>query len=74
MRRLGCALAVAGVACLASSGVAQAAPIAPLPSALTNDAGNVTPVYYYRGGYYRYRWHGHYYHHRYWRHHRWYYY
>jgi hypothetical protein len=74
MIRLGCAIAVAALACMASIGVAEAAPIAPLPSALTNDTGNVTPVYYYHGRYYRYRWHGHYYAHRHWYHRHWRYY
>ena len=36
----------------AVSGIAQAAPIAPLPAAVTTDTGNLTPVYYY-GHHYR---------------------
>jgi hypothetical protein len=45
----------------AVSGISQAAPIAPLPEAVTTDAGNLTPVYYY-GHHYRYHSHYHYYH------------
>jgi hypothetical protein len=54
-------------------GVSKAAVIAPLPSSVTNETGNVIPAYYYRGGYYPYRWHGRYYHHRYYGHHGYYY-
>ena len=45
----------------AVSGIAQAAPIAPLPAAVTADTGNLTPVYYY-GHHYRYHSRYHYYH------------
>jgi hypothetical protein len=49
------------------SGISQAAPIAPLPAAVTADTGNLTPVYYY-GHHYRYHsryryYHRHHYHH-----------
>ena len=67
------AIAVAAVVYTAVSGVTKAASIAPLPSAVGTDAGNLTPVHYYRGHYYRYRRHGHYYSHRYYRHGRYYY-
>jgi hypothetical protein len=42
---------------LVFSGASQAAPIAPLPAALSRDAGTLTPVYYYRHhlGYYPHR-------------------
>ena len=43
------------------SGISQAAPIAPLPAAVTADTGNLTPVYYY-GHHYRYHSHYRYYH------------
>jgi hypothetical protein len=68
------AIAVATAACTAFAGVTKAASIAPLPAAVTTNAGDITPVYYYHGRYYPYRWHGHYYHHRYRRHGRYYYY
>jgi hypothetical protein len=83
MLRVAFAMAVAAVAYTAVSETTKAAPIAPLPAAVTNDMGNITPVYWYHGRYYRYRWHGHYYpyyyhhhyyHHRHWRHRHWYYY
>ena len=60
--KLAFAIAVATVAYTAVSGVTKAASIAPLPTIVTTNAGDITPVYYYR------RWHGHYYHHRYYRH------
>jgi hypothetical protein len=44
--------------------VAQATPIAPLPTGVTADTGNLTPVYYYRY-HYRYHPHAYYYHPRY---------
>jgi hypothetical protein len=47
------------------SGVSQAAPIAPLPAALTTDAGTLTPVYYYRHHYRHYYYHPRYRHYRY---------
>ena len=56
MRRTFFALAVAT---LALTGVSQAAPIAPLPPAVTTDGAQVIPTYYY---------YHHYYYHRYWRH------
>ena len=64
--RAGIFIAAAAVS-IVFSGTSQAAPIAPLPTALTTDAGKLTPVYYYR--YHRryhpryyYRRHYHYYH------------
>jgi hypothetical protein len=51
---------VAAAISAAVSGIAQAAPIAPLPAAVTADAGNLTPVYY--GHHYRYHSRYHYYH------------
>jgi hypothetical protein len=54
------AMAVAALVLAAVSGTSQAAPIAPLPGAVSTDAGGVTPVYYHR--YY------HPYDHRHWRH------
>jgi len=74
MIRIAWAVAVAAGAYMTVSEVATAAPMAPLPAAVTTDVGSTIPVYYYRGGYYRYRWNGGYYHHRAWRHNRWYYY
>ena len=53
-------IAAASIA-TAVSGILQAAPIAPLPAGVTTDAGNLTPVYYYRRHYRYYR--HHYYHH-----------
>jgi hypothetical protein len=55
-------VAVAAPLMLAVSGGSQAAPIAPLGSAVTADQNNVTPVYWYH--------HHHRYHHRWYRHHR----
>jgi hypothetical protein len=66
--KLAFAIAVATVAYTAVSGVTKAASIAPLPTIVTTNAGDITPVYYYRRHYYPYRWHGRYYHHRYYRH------
>ena len=42
------AMAVAALVFAAVSGTSQAAPIAPLPGAVSTDAGGVTPVYYHR--------------------------
>jgi hypothetical protein len=67
MVRVAFAIAVAAVAYIAASEITQALPIAPLPAEVTTEAGNIIPVYYYRGRYYPYRWHGHYYRHRYYR-------
>ena len=39
------AMAVAALVFAAVSGTSQAAPIAPLPSVTSTDAGSVTPVY-----------------------------
>jgi hypothetical protein len=74
MIRAASAVAVATVAYLAASGSTQAVPIAPLPAEITSDAGDIIPVYYYRGRYYPYRWRGHYYRYRHYRHGRWHYY
>jgi len=52
---------VAVAICIAVSGITQAAPIAPLPAAVTTDTGNLMPVYYYRH-YHRYHSHYRYYH------------
>ena len=65
--RIACAIGVAVMAYMGSSGNSRALPIAPLPVDVTTDAGNIVPVYYYRGHYYPYRWHGGYYGHRYYR-------
>ena len=55
---------VTGVAFVAVCGAAKAAPIAPLPSAVTS-TNKVIPAYYYHHRYYPYRYHGHYYSYRY---------
>jgi hypothetical protein len=60
-------IAAASIA-TAVSGISQAAPIAPLPAAVTTDAASLTPVYYYRHHhrYYRHHYyHRHYYHYHY---------
>jgi ABC-type glycerol-3-phosphate transport system substrate-binding protein len=62
MTRTVFAIVAAGLLTLAASGGSQAAPIAPLSSAVTGDQSNVTPVYWYH--------HHHRYHHRWYRHHR----
>jgi hypothetical protein len=67
MIRVAIAIAVAAVAYIVTSEITQALPIAPLPAELATEAGNIIPVYYYRGRSYPYRWHGHYYRHRYYR-------
>ena len=61
LMRLSCAIGVAAVIYIATSGTTEALPIAPLPSEVTTDVAIITPVYYYRGRYYPYRWHGGYY-------------
>ena len=66
MKRVVFGVAVAAFASVAICGISIAAPIAPLPAAVTT--GNVIQAYYYHGHYYRYRWHGHYYVHRYYGH------
>jgi len=43
----------------------QAAPIAPVQSAVTSNAGNIMLAYYYRGHYYPYRYRRYYYPYRY---------
>jgi hypothetical protein len=65
MIRVAFAFGIVAAAYIAGSGSTQALPIAPLPAEITTDAGNIIPVYYYRGRYYPYRWRGHYYRHRY---------
>jgi len=68
MIRVACAIAIAAVTYAAVSTASNAAPIGPLPAAITtDDAIGITPVYYWHGRYYPYRWHGGYYHHRYYR-------
>jgi hypothetical protein len=59
-------IVAAGIS-IAVAGIAQAAPIAPLPAAVTTDAGNLMSVYYYRH-YHRYHsryryYHPHHHHH-----------
>ncbi len=73
MKRVLFAIMAVGLAAVAVSNVSRAAPIAPLPEAVTGNAGDVVQAYYYHHHYYPYHRHGHYYHHRYWRHHHWYY-
>jgi hypothetical protein len=51
------ALAVAGSIFAAVSGTAQAAPIAPLPSSVTQDSGGLTQVWWHH---HRHCWVGHY--------------
>ncbi len=65
--------AIAGIALVAAYGTSKAAPIAPLPGAITANTENVVQAHYYRHHYYPYYHAHHYYHHRYWRHHHWYY-
>jgi hypothetical protein len=55
MRRTMFAIAAAGLIFAAVSGTSQAAPIAPLPAAVTSETGGLTPVYWHH----RY-WHRHY--------------
>jgi hypothetical protein len=50
------AVAVAAFALVGAAGVAQAAPVAPMPSAVAADHGNVTTVQYW--------WHHRHWHHR----------
>src|SRR5262249_25682631 len=71
MTRIMFAMAVATLLMMAASGTSQAAPIAPLSTAVISDQNNVTPVYWYRHRWYHHRWHRHpWYHHRWYRHHR----
>jgi hypothetical protein len=46
MLRTMCAMAVAGLLFVAVSGTSQAAPIAPLPSGVTQDSGGLTQVWW----------------------------
>jgi hypothetical protein len=63
MTRVVFAMVVAAILTFAVSGGSQAAPIAPLSSAVTVDQGNVTPVYWYHHRWYRHHrrcWRGRY--------------
>jgi hypothetical protein len=63
MRQLIYAISSAAIISVAACATLNAAPIAPLPTAMVPNAGNVVQVgYYYHGHYYPYRQHGHYYH------------
>ena len=73
MKRVAFAIGAAALASIAISGASKAAPIAPLPYAVTATGGNVVQAYYYHRHYYPYHWHHRYYHHRHWHHHHWYY-
>ena len=71
MTRTVFAMVVAAMLTLALSGPSQAAPIAPLSSAVTADQSNVTPVYWYHHRWYHHHWYRHHwYHHGWYRHHR----
>jgi hypothetical protein len=70
MKRLEFACALAAITFVAAYGTSNAAPIAPLPAAVTN-ADNVISAHYWHGHYYPYYWHHHYYHHRHRYHHHW---
>jgi hypothetical protein len=59
MTRTVFAIVVAALLTLAVSGGSQAAPIAPLSSAVTADQSNVTPVYWYHHRWYHHRWYRH---------------
>ena len=63
MKRVVFVIAVA-VASAAVCGTSTAAPIAPVPAAITDNTDNVIQAYYYHRHYYPHRWHGHYYGHR----------
>jgi hypothetical protein len=56
------AISLAALAPIAFAGASRAAPIAPLPNAVTENTENVIQAYYH---------HHHYYHHRHWYHHHW---
>ena len=63
MTRTVFAMAIATLLMLAVSGTSQAAPIAPLSSAVSADQSNVTPVYWYHHRWYRHHrhcWRGYY--------------
>ena len=74
MVRVVFAFSIVAVASMATSGMTQAMPIAPLPAEVTTDAAIAIPVYYYRGRYYPYLWRHHHYRHRHYRYGRWHYY
>lgn len=59
MTRTVFAMAIATLLMLAISGTSQAAPIAPLSSAVSADQSNVTPVYWYHHRWYHHRWYRH---------------
>ncbi len=59
MTRTVFAIVVAALLTLAVSGESQAAPIAPLSSAVAADQNNVTPVYWYHHRWYHHRWYRH---------------
>ena len=59
MTRIMFAMAVATLLMMAASGTSQAAPIAPLSTAVIADQNNVTPVYWYRHHSYHHRWYRH---------------
>jgi hypothetical protein len=59
MTRTVFALALAAMLMLPVSGASQAAPIAPLSTAVTADQSNVTPVYWYHRHWYRHGWYRH---------------
>jgi len=58
MRSIALAISAAALTVMTAIGMAQAAPIAPLPGAVQAETGKVTPVYYYR--YHRHCWRGRY--------------
>ena len=71
MKTVSIAIAVAAVTSVAVCSTSQAAPIAPLSTAVTTNSYNV--AYMYHGHSYQYHRYGHYYNHRYYRHGRYYY-
>ncbi len=72
MTRTVFAMVVAAMLTLGVCGASQAAPIAPLSSAVTADQSNVTPVYWYHHRWYHHHWYRHRWHHRGWYRHGWY--
>jgi hypothetical protein len=77
MRRvLFCAMSLAAIVGASAIHEAKAAPVvaAVAPGPHGTAAGQIQPVYYYRGRYYPYRYGGGYYHHRYYRRGHWHYY
>ena len=59
MTRIMFAMAVATLLMMAASGTSQAAPIAPLSTAVIADQNNITPVYWHRHHWYHHRWYRH---------------